>query len=94
MSPITLKVMPIFTVKIQHSQIRRPGEALYNSEAGQAGRSAKREERPKDGPEGVSGANHPVSLTMFKSLGPGLRRDDEHLGISVSRAKFSPDSDD
>ena len=50
-----------------------------------AGRSAKREERPKDGPAGVSEANHPVTLRIFKSLGPGLSQDDEHLGTSASR---------
>jgi len=56
----------------------------------QAGRSAKREERPQDGPEGVSEANHLVSLMIFKSLGPGLRRDDEHLGTLASRVKTFP----
>ena len=39
-----------------------------------AGRSAKRGEHPKDGPEGVSEANHPSSL---RSMDSGLRRNDD-----------------
>jgi len=39
-----------------------------------AGRSAKRGEHPKDGPEGVSEANHPATLRRPKGAEPGLRR--------------------
>jgi len=32
----------------------------------------------------------PVTLRIFKSLGPGLRRDDEHFRTSASRVKTFP----
>jgi len=32
----------------------------------------------------------PVTLKIFKSLGPGLRRDDEHFGTSASSVKTFP----
>jgi hypothetical protein len=51
----------------------------------QAGRSAEREERSKNGPEGASEASHPVSSRRNRAfisptlspLDSGLRRNDE-----------------
>jgi len=33
----------------------------------------------------------PVNLTIFKSLGPGFRRDDEHFETSARRVKTFPE---
>ena len=54
------------------------------------GRSAQRGEHPKDGPEGVSEANHPVPFTLSKSLDPSFRWDDERLAIPARRAGAFP----
>jgi hypothetical protein len=72
-----------------------------------AGRSAKRGERPKDGPEGVGEANHPATCNSPKShWSPGVRRGDESVvlnfrekihrpamaELSFLTVMFSPDS--
>src|SRR5581483_8382597 len=65
-----------------HLQIQRYRSVI----PAKAGRSAQRGEHPKDGPEGVSEANHPVPWALCKSLDPNFRWDDEHLAIPARRS--------
>src|ERR1700741_5180140 len=52
-----------------------------------AGRSAKRGERPKDGPEGVSEANHPSLLFASEQMDSSLLKA-EHIHVLSPRACF------
>jgi hypothetical protein len=47
-----------------------------------AGRSAQRGEHPKDGPEGVSEANHPATYKASKALDPSFRWDDDTVALN------------
>jgi hypothetical protein len=47
-----------------------------------AGRSAQRGEHPKDGPEGVSEANHPATYRASKALDPSFRWDDDSVVLN------------
>src|SRR5581483_992516 len=69
-----------------HLQIQRYRSVI----PAKAGRSAQRGEHPKDGPEGVSEANHPVPLALCKSLDPSFRWDDERLAVPARRADAFP----
>jgi hypothetical protein len=70
-----------FSQKIQRYRIVIPAKA---------GRSAQRGEHPKDGPEGVSEANHPVPLTLCKSLDPSFRWDDERFSHFCKTCRHFP----
>jgi hypothetical protein len=47
-----------------------------------AGRSAQRGEHPKDGPGGVSEANHPATYKASKALDPSFRWDDDSVALN------------
>jgi hypothetical protein len=64
---------------------------LQTRHSGAGRTSAKRAERPKDGPKRASAASNPVAATStqlpsVQSLDPGLRRDDGEESQALSQA--------
>jgi len=54
-----------------------------------AGRSAKRGERPKDGPEGVSEAHHPFALMPKAKMDSRFRGNDGRVLRQLARQRLA-----